>query len=159
MSWLQFQDQKNQQLGVFFHNASYDTNFILENLDFGEISIEKDGWRASMKGQKISLMCGKILQFRDSFSLLPLGLEKLASKLKAEDCVYQKKYLPFAPKGKQIYPYNYVSTIAKFKEKKFPKIEDFANDMGDDVKLEDYNSAKKFFDENFPYLENGINTI
>ena len=144
-----FKTKKSRQLDVFFHNASYDTNFILENLNFEEIGIEKDGWRATMKGQKISLICGKILQFRDSFALLPMGLAELASKIKDEDCIYQKKYLPFAPKGKQIYPYNYVSTIAKFKEKNFPKIEDFANDMGDDVSLEDYTVAKQFFDENF----------
>ena len=38
-----FKTKKSRQLDVFFHNASYDTNFILENLDFEEIGIEKDG--------------------------------------------------------------------------------------------------------------------
>ena len=144
-----FKARKTTHLDVFFHNASYDSNFILENLNFSEFPLEDKGWRCSMKGQKISLMCGKLLKFRDSYALLPLSLAKLAKKLKESDCIYQRKYLPFSPRGKQIFPYNYISTVARFDEKKFPDKDHFNNDLGDGIDEEAYNSAKSFFDEKF----------
>ena len=144
-----FKARKTSQLDVFFHNASYDSNFILENLNFSEFPLEEKGWRCSMKGQKISLMCGKLIKFRDSYALLPLSLAKLAKKLKDCDCHYQKKYLPFSPRGKQIFPYNYISTVSRFDETKFPDKIHFNNDLGDPLDEQTYITAKSFFDEKF----------
>lgn len=142
---------KTNHLDVFFHNISYDANFILENINFEDHDEQKE-WRASLRGQKLQLMTSKSLKFRDSYALLPLGLAELGKILKPSECLYQNKYLPFADTGKGIFCYNYISSIEKFKETIFPAYENFFSNFGKEISIEDYNSAKVFYEKHFTNL-------
>ena len=146
-----FKAAKVTTLDVFFHNSSYDNSFIMENLNF-ELLGETKSWNASMRGQKLQLMCSNVLRFADSFSLLPLSLKKLGAKLKPEECVYQKKYLPFADYGKDIFPYDFITSIEKFQDKKFPTFQQFSNNMGNSIDKMTYKKAKTFFNAHFKSL-------
>ena len=143
--------RKTKPIDVLFHNLSYDINFILENLDF-EVFGSDEVWKCSMRGQKLQVMCSNLLRFRDSYSLLPLSLEKLASKLKPEDCKYQTKYLPFASPGKDIFPYSYLTSVHKFAETRFPSYDNFKNDMGSQLCPKVYAESLAFYNENFKCL-------
>ena len=142
---------KTKHLDVFFHNVSYDANFILENINFTDQDEQKE-WRASLRGQKLQLMTSKSLKFRDSYALLPLGLAELGKILKPSECLYQNKYLPYADTGKGIFCYNYISSIDKFKETIFPAYENFFSNFGKEITVKDYNSAKVFYEKHFANL-------
>ena len=143
--------EKTHILDVYFHNISYDANFILDNLNF-KASGETKEWKASLRGQKVQLMCSNSIRFRDSFSLLPLALAKLGKMLKPEHCKYQKEYLPFADTGKYIFPYNYISSIKKFDETAFPPLSEFKANLGEPITKEVHETASLFFRKHFTTL-------
>ena len=145
-----FRARKSAKLDVFFHNASYDTNFIIQNLT----NFSDDQMNISMRGQKVNTMVASNLRIRDSFALLPLSLSKLGKKLQERECVYQNKYLPFGVSGcKDLFPYKFVDTVEKLKTIEFPDYENFENDVADMAPIEDYMAAKEFYKKNFKNLK------
>ena len=63
---------KQRNLSCFFHNLPYDSNLLLQHMNFGKLNEET--WSASMIGQKLKLMSTTKLEIRDSFALLPSKL-------------------------------------------------------------------------------------
>ena len=76
--------------------------------------------KLTKKGKEISITCD--ILFMDSFKFMVLSINKLNKNLTKEKFTsisqyYNKPYLDFFLK-KEIYPYDYMDTEEKFKEKK-----------------------------------------
>lgn len=97
----------------------------------------------------------KIIQFKfiDSFRFMSSSLDKLSSYLSdypiLRSCFnhLQPEKIKILTK-KQIFPYEWMDSLEKLKEKKLPLIDDFYSSLnGEGISEEDYNHAKKVWDE------------
>lgn len=138
---------KQRNLSVFFHNGSkYDNNLLLQHLNFSKF--DEHTWSASMIGQKLKLISTNRLEIRDSYALLPEKLSKLAESLTPETSHFQNKYLPYADNHlKGLYPYQWMTSIKKFDQVDFPGYESFRNDLGETCTLDEYKSAREFYEK------------
>ncbi|XP_069164423.1 uncharacterized protein [Procambarus clarkii] len=140
-------------LYTFSHNAAYDLGVILNelsNLPNREIDIaSKDGF----KFMKVDI--GK-LRFMDSLALLNGGLEKLAKEhiKEGKPTTYTSVMLDDVPvaahhllkTGKQVFCYDYISSLEKLNEPALPPPEAFFNSLKHEAISEtDYTQAKEVF--------------
>ncbi|XP_069187737.1 uncharacterized protein [Procambarus clarkii] len=138
---------------TFSHNAAYDLGVILNelsNVPNREIDIaSKDGF----KFMKVDI--GK-LRFMDSLALLNGGLEKLAKEhiKEGKPTTYTSVMLDDVPAaahhllktGKQVFCYDYISSLEKLNEPALPPPEAFFNSLKHEAISEnDYTQAKEFF--------------
>lgn len=160
---LKFQVSKN--VPVVFHNLSYDSHFLIETLSSlfeGKINIiplnsenyisftkviEEPGetnWREHLK-----------LKFIDSFRFMSYSLQKLASYLPPEKMMITRhewshldsdKLKLLLKKG--VYPYDFVDSFEKLKQRFLPPIDAFYNQLTDsNISTEEYEHAKKVWNE------------
>nr|XP_045612339.1 uncharacterized protein LOC123766905 [Procambarus clarkii] len=140
-------------LYTFSHNAAYDLGVILNelsNVPNREIDIaSKDGF----KFMKVDI--GK-LRFMDSLALLNGGLEKLAKEhiREGKPTTYTSVMLDDVPvaahhllkTGKQVFCYDYISSLEKLNEPALPPPEAFYNSLKHEAISEtDYTQAKEVF--------------
>ena len=124
--------QKQKEILLFFHNATYDVNLFLKYIGSKEMFGAEHYWKLSMVGQQVKFLCADIISIKDSYALLPMELSDLGNQLKYHECIYQKQYRQIIKGkwGKGIYPYEYITSTDKFDEKVFPPIEAFNNGKG-----------------------------
>ncbi|XP_069176843.1 uncharacterized protein, partial [Procambarus clarkii] len=156
------QEQEQQQqvqhvmqkfIYTFSHNAAYDLGVILNelsNVPNRKIDIaSKDGF----KFMKVDI--GK-LRFMDSLALLNGGLEKLAKEhiKEGKPTTYTSVMLDDVPAaahhllktGKQVFCYDYISSLEKCNEPALPPPEAFFNSLKHEAISEtDYTQAKEVF--------------
>ena len=85
------------------------------------------------------------IRFIDSFKFLQTSLANLVSNLQPSDFKNTKSIIKNSTKilrQKGVYPYDYVSSISKFKETKLPPKEEFYSKLnGENISDEDYQHA------------------
>ena len=160
---------ENIKIPVIFHNLrGYDSHFIMQQI--GEIA-NKHGY-TNKKGEKqdlninaipnnmekyMAFMLGNHLTFIDSFQFMSSSLDKLASNLPKDNLIYTSK----AFKGKRldllskkgVYPYDFMDSFEKFKNKELPTKEQFYSILNDEhITDEEYEHAKDVW-ETF-YMKN-----
>ena len=150
------------KIPVIFHNLrGYDSHFIMQEI--GEI-VKKHTY-TNKKGEEIQMninaipnnmekymafMLGNHLTFIDSFQFMSSSLEKLVSNLPKESLKYTsqkfkgKKLDLMSQKG--VYPYDFMDSFDKFKEK-LPSKEDFYSILNDEhITDKDYQHAQTVWD-------------
>ncbi len=155
--------KKPKFIPVIFHNLSgYDSHLFIKNLGVSEgdiscipnneekyISFTKDvivGKFTNKEGKDIDIK--RQLRFIDSFRFMASSLENLVNNLDKNKCANMKKYYS----GKQlnmllrkgVYPYDYVSSLAKLSETSLPLHEQFYSKLNDtNINDKDYTHAQK----------------
>ena len=149
---------KELKIPVIFHNLrGYDSHFIMQEI--GEIA--KNHTYKNNKGEErqmtinvipnnmekyMAFMLGNHLTFLDSFQFMNSSLEKLVSNLPRESLKYTSQIFEgqeldlMVRKG--VYPYDYMDSFSKFKEK-LPMKEEFYSILNDEhISDEDYEHAQ-----------------
>ena len=134
------------KITLFFHNLSYDMNLVIPRIGTNEVFGPKHHWKVSAIGNIIKCIMSDMIEFQNSYQLLPMSLANLANQLTDADCNLQKEYgFKFATDwGKGLYPYQWFDTVDKFTETIFPRFDDFKNDSGPPVNTVDYANAEIF---------------
>lgn len=115
---------------MFFHNGSnYDFHFLIEELMKYEDEYNKVKLLSKNSEEYISIEYGstfKKLRFLDSYRFLLKGLSDIAKSMD-DFPILEKEFNGDCSllKQKGYYPYEYVDSIEKLKDDKFPGIEDF----------------------------------
>ena len=153
-------DPDKIKIPVIFHNLRcYDSHFIMQNIG----DIVKNHKHKNSKGSNtemtinvipnnmekyMSIMLGNHLVFLDSFQFMSSSLEKLVGNLQKDNL----RYTAQAFKGKKlelmtrkgVYPYDYMDSFEKFKQKELPSKEDFHSILADQhISDDEYDHAKK----------------
>ena len=141
--------QKQKEIHIFFHNATYDVNLFLKYIGRNEMFGAEHYWKLSMVGQQVKFVCADIILFKDIYVLQPMAHSDLGNQLEDHECIYQKQYEQIIKGkwGKGIYPYEYITSTDKFDETEFPPIEAFNNSLGNKVFEDDYINATDFFNK------------
>ena len=149
---------KELKIPVIFHNLrGYDSHFIMQEI--GEIA--KNHTYKNNKGEErqmtinvipnnmekyMAFMLGNHLTVLDSFQFMSSSLEKLVSNLPRESLKYTSKIFEgqeldlMVRKG--VYPYDYMNSFSKFKEK-LPTKEEFYSILNDEhISDEDYEHSQ-----------------
>ena len=153
-------DPDKIKIPVIFHNLrGYDSHFIMHEIG----AIVKNHKHKNSKGfntemtinvipnnmeKYMSIMLGNHLVFLDSFQFMSSSLEKLVGNLQKDNL----RYTAQAFKGKKlelmtrkgVYPYDYMDSFEKFKQKELPSKEDFHSILADQhISDDEYDHAKK----------------
>ena len=150
------------KIPVIFHNLrGYDSHFIMQEIGAmvkKHSYINKKGKKQEMTINVIpnnmekymSFMLDHNLVFLDSFQFMSSSLEKLVSNLPRESLKYTSQVFEgqeldlMVRKG--VYPYDYMDSFNKFKEK-LPMKEEFYSILNDKhIEDEDYEHAKNVWD-------------
>ena len=134
-------------LQVYFHNFSkYDSCFLIKYAKPNYWSASKtktktdnastnsnekrNGWKCRTKGNKVAQLENELLDFRDSMDLFPMAIAKLAKNIPDDKLFHvSKEKYPDEEFGKNIYPYEHIDSVSKFKNKKFPSIKHFESSI------------------------------
>jgi hypothetical protein len=114
---------------IYFHNLSYDINFIVNKLDRISNPIIKNGRTMSLNG----IFKGKKLIFKDSYSIIPSRLKEFPRMFKLESG------------DKEVFPYQYYSSELLKKGNKIGVINDALKFIKDDEReqfIENVNKIK-----------------
>lgn len=161
---FQIKDSKYGHVNVFFHNLEkYDSHLFVkellkfENQNGHNVSViphTSENYLTMTKSiQLTNLVGGKQLkvQFKDSLKFLPASLENLAKNLEGDDFKYLKKVFPNISdedlellKGKQIYPYEAMTSLEDYEKTELPSIEQFKSSLNEfkPISASDYDHAK-----------------
>ena len=156
--------KKPKFIPVVFHNLSgYDSHLFIKNLGYTDgnidcipnneekyISFTKNTVTGSYtnKEGKTKPIKHKI-RFIDSFKFMSTSLESLINNLPDDafnnlERYYKGEKLNLV-KGKGVYPYEYMNSLERFKENKFPPKEAFYSRLtGESISDEDYERAKRY---------------
>lgn len=157
-------NHKNYKVPVIFHNLKgYDSHFIISKIATIEKNRrEKGNYRRDLSvipnntEKFITFTYGK-LRFIDSLGFMASSLESLSSNLfdKGRGKQYFKHMATHFKNDsdldmmlrKGVYPYDYLNSVDKFKQKTFPKYEDFYSQLAkENIKQEDYDYGVKVFE-------------
>ena len=150
-------------LPVIFHNLQgYDAHLFIKQLakldgDLTTIPATEERYISFSKKIKVDEYTSKKtnelvslnfeIRFLDSFKFMQTSLANLVGNLQSEDFISTKNVFGNNTKfltRKGVYPYDYVTSINKFKETKLPKKEDVYSKLNDsDITDDDYEHAKK----------------
>lgn len=126
---------------VFFHNLSgYDSHLFISELGMNKEKIEviptnMEKYISFSKSVLVDSFKNKTcikLRFLDSFRFMASSIENLAKNLKT--FTHVKKYFPDDDQfnlltRKGVFPYNYVDSFDKLKERRLPDIQQFHNQL------------------------------
>ena len=102
-----------------------------------------------MKGQKIHQIKTELLEFKDSYDIIPVSIATLSSNLPVAHMKYVAAMLWDGEEpSKNIYPYSYISGIERFREKDFPDIKHFESLLTGKVSPRDYEYSKELYNAN-----------
>jgi hypothetical protein len=120
---------------VFFHNGSnYDFHFIIEELMKYEDEYNKVKLLSKNSEEYISIDYGsnyKKLRFLDSYRFMLKGLSDVAKSMDEFPILDDGNISLLKQKG--FYPYEYVDSIEKLKDKKLPDIKEFYSTLTQDT--------------------------
>ena len=150
------------RLLIYFHNFSgYDSSFLVrymkrpkieENVNFVKGRRDRQNqrvWKCRMSGQKIHQLQTNLLEFRDSYDIVPVSIATLSENLPMK---YLKHVQPMLWEGedpsKNIYPYEWVSSIKRFSKVNFPTIGCFESLLTGKIAPKDFEHSKKLYDVN-----------
>jgi len=156
--YLKLRVNPEVKIPVIFHNLrGYDSHFLMPEI--GAIVnkhtyTNKQGKKCQMNINAIpnnmekymAFMLGNHLAFLDSFQFMSSSLEKLVSNLPRQSLKYTSEIFEGEEldlmTGKGVYPYDYMDSFKKFKEKLPPK-EEFNSILNDEhISDEDYKHAQ-----------------
>ena len=163
-----FQFAKPKFTPVIFHNlAGYDSHLFVKNLGKTEgdikcipnneekyISFSKSvavGSYTNKEEEEVAIKTE--LRFIDILKFMASSLDKLVSnlshdKLKKTGEVFRDESKIELISRKGVYPYDYMSSIEKFRETELPPKREFYSKLNDcDISEEDYERAKKIWNE------------
>lgn len=137
---------------IFFHNLTgYDSHlFIKELADGGSIDIipiNKESYISITKTIKLDNNQSLKLRFLDSYRFMSSSIEKLAHNLKSSEFTEMAKYFTDVTSfnlmiRKNVFPYDYITDLAKLQETALPSKELFFNRLtNSNVSDVDYNHA------------------
>ena len=137
---------------VFFHNGSnYDFHFIIEELMKYEDKYNKVKLLSKNSEEYISIDYGLTytkLRFLDSYRFMSKGLSDVAKSM--DDFPILKKEFDgniSLLKQKGFYPYEYVDSIEKLKDKKLPDIKEFYSTLTQKtIEEKEYKHAQKVWE-------------
>ena len=131
---------------IIFHNLKgYDSHLIFRELNKFDVKISVTP-NGTEKYMAFFFFLNKNLVFIDSMQFMSFGLDKLVKNLTDEDFKYLVEEFGSKNLGllkqKGAYPYEYMNSLERFKEKKLPARKCFyssANNgkIGDDDKISD----------------------
>lgn len=143
---------RNFRLVCYFCNFSgYDSSFIVRYLKKDERADrgKSDVWRVRMKGQKVHYLKTSLLEFRDSYDIVPVGIATLSSNLTEAHTNNAGRVLwPNELLQKNLYPYAWVDSVARFEEVEFPSMDEFTSRLSGKVVRSDWEYSKKLYDAN-----------
>ena len=153
-----FIEPNKLKIPVLCHNLrGYDSHFIMQEI--GDFIVENK--YLNQKGKDVSMnlnviannqekymaiMLGNHLEFKDSFQFMASSLERLVGNLNKEDFVYMRQHFKdncelLARKG--VYPYEYIDSSKRFKEKRLPTKEAFYSSVTDEgISDDEYKHAQ-----------------
>ena len=141
------------KIPVIFHNLKgYDSHFIIEKL--GDIMEEEPlnvKVIATNTEKYTAIYLDKHLAFIDSFQFMPSPLANLAKNLPDEKYIYTSEAFEGEKlalmKAKDLYPYDYMDSEAKFAERHLPARKDFYSLLTDEeISESDYAHAQKVWE-------------
>lgn len=138
------------KVNIFFHGlGNYDSHFIVQELH----RYQNSHIRVIPKsGEKYLALTIDSANFKDSYCFLGSSLAVLVQNLVTKGKSFFTNVHQYVKNPQQremcfqkgIYPYSYMDSIEKLREKKLPPIEAFKNDLtGQDLSEADYHFAKK----------------
>ena len=84
--------QKQKEVPVVFHNATYDVNIFLKYIGSKEMFGPEHCWKLSMVGQHVKFVFADTISIKDSYALVLMSLSDLGRQLEEHECVYQQQY-------------------------------------------------------------------
>ena len=121
-----------------------------------------------MRGNKIHQIKTHLLDFRDSLDLFPLSIANLSKSLPVDHMknVNEVKWID-EDVGKNIYPYEWLTSVKCFNDIPFPSIDKFESSLAGKVSIKDYRYSKslyekhctRFLDWHLHYLELDVNIL
>ena len=141
------------KLLTYFHNFSgYDSSFIvryMKNKYCGDETRRSDIWKVRMNGEKMHQLKTNLLEFRDSYDIVPVGIGTLSSNLSKADMKNVSSLLWTGESvEKNMYPYSWVNGVERFREVNFPTIDKFTSLLHGKARQKDYDYSKKLYDVN-----------
>ena len=148
----------SQWLTVVMHNLSnYDMHPLMVGLSEIKHQIEKVSV-IPVSSEKYTSMtiiskCGAKIRFVDSLRFLNASLENLSASLVKEQNPFSllKQFFPRCHhllRGKQVFPYEYLSSYAALKDKTLPPLTAFYNSLSKtSISKEDYKHAQQVWSE------------
>ena len=151
------------KIPIIFHNLrGYNSHFLMQNIgDFVKNNKMKDkkGKEYEMSINVIpnnfekymAFMVGNHMVFIDSFQFMSSSLDKLVGNLSDDAFKYTREEFENEKfslmKKKGVYPYDYMDSFKKFKNKKLPTKEEFYSIMNDEsISDDDYKHAQKVWE-------------
>ena len=147
-AWI---DPKKIRIPIVFHNLKgYDSHFIIQEL--GNFINKQKNMKVSVipnnTEKYMAFSLGDHMVFIDSFQFMSSSLDKLVSNLPKDALKYTSQVFGdlqlelMTRKG--VYPYDYMDSFEKFKEKKIPPKSAFYSQLTDeDISDEDYEHVKQ----------------
>lgn len=140
------------RIPVIFHNLmEYDSHFIMQAIG----KVGKQLKCIPKNTEKYISFSSGCMDFKDSFQFMSASLETLVDNL-AKDGSSKFKHMANHFGGnkvklllrKQVYPYEYLTSAAKFKESQLPSIDDFYSTLsGEGISTDDYEHAQRVWEE------------
>ena len=151
------------KIPIIFHNLrGYKSHFLMQNIgDFVKNNKMKDkkGKEYEMSINVIpnnfekymAFMIGNHMVFIDSFQFMSSSLDKLVGNLSDDAFKYTREEFENEKfslmKKKGVYPYDYMDSFKKFKNKKLPTKEEFYSILNDEsISDDDYKHAQKVWE-------------
>ena len=151
------------KIPVFLHNLkNYDSHLIIERAndlsEKGKIDV------IAQNSEKFITFAFKSMCFKDSFSFLSSSLDKLVKLSKYEEGIKREKWtknFKFSKRSpyvsmdedldlltdKGVYPYDYMNSFDKFKDKELPPKEAFYSQLTEsNIEDEEYERAKRIWE-------------
>ena len=137
---------------VFFHNGSnYDFHFLIEELMKYEDTYNKVKLLSKSSENYISIDYGsnyKKLRFLDTYRFMLKGLSDIAKSMD-EFPILEKEFEGDTDllKQKGFYPYEYMNSSMKFKDKKLPEVEQFYSKLKrETITKDEYKHAQRVWE-------------